>query len=111
MLVKVETVFAGEVGRERLPSPPSVSAGHPFAGRQWRESALHCKTGCHLREEIVTVVASPDFGKNEYVRVQRRHVVDHSSWSTPTVDSRVKVKRRDTHHETLRRRRASVAVS
>jgi predicted PhzF superfamily epimerase YddE/YHI9 len=56
----------------------------------------------------VVVIAAPELGQDEHVGVEFHDVVEDPGRSTPSIDAGVKVKRRDTHQETLRRGRGPV---
>jgi len=73
-----------------------------LSGREWHEDAVHSQAGLQGFEEILSVT-TPQFGKDQQIGVETHDVVKDPSWSTPSVDTSVKVERRDTHNETLGR--------
>ena len=100
MLVEEEAPFATQVGEERLPRTPAGARGHALTGGEWHEDAVHSETDLQRFEEIL-FVAAPQFGEDQKIGVETHDVVEDPSRSTPSVDTSVKVERRDTHKETL----------
>ncbi len=103
MLTEIEASLAGEVGHQRLPGTSACSRGDPFAACERNECALHLEPFGEYFVEIGAVVATPEFRSNKDVWVEGDGVLEGSGRSTPPVNSGVKVKRRYTHNETLRR--------
>jgi len=104
MFVEVETVLAGEMGEQWLPAPRTTARRDPHTRRQRRKESFNPEALAQLVEEVVPVLAAPEFGQDQDVGVQRRDVVEDLRRAAPSIDAGVKVKRRDTHTETLRRR-------
>ena len=108
MFVEVETVLPGEVGDQGLPRPSGAARGDPLGGSERHEQSFHAESTLQLREEVVAVVTAPEFGQDQNVGGEAHDVFEDPGWSTPSVDTGVKIERRDTHSKTLRRGLARV---
>jgi hypothetical protein len=87
-----------------LPGAATRTGGHAFAGGHWHEYAVHAKARREILVLIGAVFSTPGLGTDEHVGPQAERVLDGASGSAPSVDTGVKVKRRDTHVKTLRRK-------
>ena len=103
MFVEVQSALTRQVGQERLPGPAAGPSGHAFAGRQRHKDAVHAEGGREILVLINAVFSPPGFWADKYVGLQRERLGERAGWSAPSIDTGVKVKRRDTHVKTLRR--------
>lgn len=103
VLVEIEAVFAGQMGGPGLPRPRAPSRGHALCGGEGHEQSLHVEPVLQPGEVVAAAVTAPELGQDENVGVQSRDVLEDPGGSAPSVDTGVKVERRDTHFKTLRR--------
>jgi hypothetical protein len=102
MLVKEQTAFAIEMSEERLPRAAARARRDALARGERNEDAVHAKSRLERLEEVL-VGAAPELREDQQVGVETDDVVEDPGRSTPSVDTSVKVERRDTHNETLGR--------
>ncbi len=95
-------MFASNVGDQRLPRFSSSTRGDPLRAGQRGERSVHGEPFLQLDVEINTVIAAPEFGQDQHIGIKTDDVLEDTSGATPSVDSSVKVERRDTHYKTLR---------
>ena len=61
------------------------------------EESVHPESRLEFGHEVLARLGAPQLGQDEHVGVQTHDVIENVRRSTPTVDTGVKVKRRDTH--------------
>lgn len=108
MLAEVQTSFRAEVREHGLPGTPADAGGDTLAAGERHEDPLHGKPVRQVLEEVVTIVAPPGLGQYQHVGTEGRGVLEGSGGPAPAVHTGVKVKRRDTHPQTLRRSGSSL---
>src|ERR1017187_9703673 len=104
MFAEVQTPFALQMSHKWLPGAAARSGGHSFAGRQRHEDAVHAEAGREILVLIGAVFSPPGLGTDQYVSSKAERVLEGAGGSAPSVDTGVKVKRRNTHVKTLRRK-------
>ncbi len=103
VLIEIESPLASDMCEQGLPGPSAVSRSDALDSREWDEEPLHPQPLFEVCEEVLTVVATPQFGQHQDVGTELARVFEGRCRATPTIDACVKVKRRDTHVMTLRR--------
>jgi hypothetical protein len=97
VFLKVEAPFANKMGKAWLPTFTTNAGDDALGASQRSEDALDFKGGRKVVEEVGTFLRAPEFGKNQDVGVKILHDIERSSWTSPSVNTSVKVKCSDTH--------------